>query len=104
MSYYNFTNDAIYELERQRTMNYGTESDEQQECELCGRDDKSIFIVNSRCICEDCACNELRDAFEDIEPSRTKSEIDAAEIFKRIVDDFTDNELLSYIEDIYVRI
>ena len=35
MSYYNYTNDAIYELEKQRTMNYGSENDYPQQCELC---------------------------------------------------------------------
>ncbi len=104
MSYYNYTNDAIYELEKQRTMNYGEESDFPKQCELCGRDDKAVFVVNSRCICEDCACNELRDAFEDIEPSSTPSGIDAGVIFNRIIDDFTDSELISYIEDVYTRI
>ena len=104
MSYYNYTNDAIYELEKQRTMNYGSENDYPQQCELCGRDDKSVFVVNSHHICEDCACNELRDTFEDIEPSSTPSGIDSAEIFKHIIEDFTDNELLSYIEDIYTRL
>lgn len=84
-------------------MSFG-EEDFPKQCELCGHDEKPVFLVNAHCLCENCVCNELRDAFEDIEPSLTPSGIDAAEIFNRIADDFTDRELLSYIEDVYTHI
>gem|GEM_PF-6644074 len=107
MSYLNYTNDAIYELERQRTCNYGADfeaEEELQTCEECGTGGKSLFLINSHKVCEDCVCNIIRDALEDFEPFSAKYDIDAGEIFKNIIEDFTDSEILCYVEDIYERL
>lgn len=107
MSYLNYTNDAIYELERQRTCNYGADFEAEegvQTCEECGTGGKSLFLINSHKVCEDCVCNVIRDAFEDFEPSPAKYDIDAGEIFKNIIEDFTDSEILCYVEELYERL
>lgn len=107
MSYLNYTNDAIYELERQRTNNYGADYEAEDNilfCDECGSRGKNLFLINSRKVCEDCVCNIIRDAFEEIEPPSAKYDIDAAQIFKNIIEDFTDNEILCYVEDIYEKL
>ena len=107
MRYNNYTNDAIYELERQRTYNYGVDYEREaydDGCEQCGSNKKTIFKINSHMLCEDCACNALRDSFEDFEPTSYPFGIDAERIFKQITDDFSDSELLSYIENVYEKI
>lgn len=107
MIYNNYTNDEIYELERQRTFNYGADYERNEfspSCEKCGNDSKTIFNINSHHVCEDCICNALRDTFEDFEPSYLPFNIDARTIFKNITDDFSDNELISYVENLYEKI
>lgn len=106
MRYNNYTNDAIYELERQRTYNYGDgffDDENSPVCDKCGCCDKTIFITDSHRLCEDCICDTLRDSFEELEPSQTRFGIDASRIFKNITEDFSDSELLSYVENIYEK-
>lgn len=107
MSYFNYTNDAIYELERQRTHNFGADYESQPVapiCEECGNDNKIIFKINSHYICEDCVCNLLRDAFDELAPTSSPISLNAEMILKNIIEDFSDSELLSYVEDVYEKI
>lgn len=105
MRYNNYTNDAIYELERQRTLNYGNNYNDYTmvECENCTASEKTIFKIGNRLLCEDCICNYLRDCFEEIEFISDANNVDVCEIFKNIIYDFTDSELITYVENLYEK-
>ena len=106
MRYNNYTDDAIYELERQRTYNYGegfSISEDEVSCDKCGTKNKTIFITDSHRLCEDCICDALRESFEDFSPIASPFGVDIEKIFKNITEDFSDTELLSYVENIYEK-
>lgn len=106
MRYNNYTNDAIYELERQRTYNYADgfyNEEESAVCDKCGTGNKTIFITDSHRLCEDCICDTLRDSFEEFSSQLPSFGIDVERIFKNITEDFSDSELLSYVENIYEK-
>lgn len=102
MYYKNYTQDAVLELERQRTMPYEASYNNQSEhyCRECGSSSK-LHKINSHYLCEDCICNSLREVYAGIEENMTVLSIDALEVLKNIISDFSDNELIYYVENLY---
>lgn len=105
MYYKNYTEDAVCELERQRTQvnenlyNFDTQDDEY--CEECGSSSKKLHNINSHLLCEDCICCSLRELYAGIEQDMTILNMNALEILKNIISDFSDNELMYYVENVY---
>lgn len=108
MYYKNYTEDAVLELERQRTQTYeDTYQFSKQSnlcCEECGSSLKKLHNINSHTFCEDCICDSLREVYDSIEQNMTVLNIDALEILKDILSDFSDNELLCYVENRYEEV
>ncbi len=103
MRYKNYTNEAIYELERQRTMNYGICDDEGRCCENgCGNN--TLYDVGGRTLCEDCLIDEVRSEFEKLLRSEDENDNFSVDIIKDIISDFSDSEILTYIENRYDKI
>lgn len=102
MYYKNYTEDAVLELERQRTSPYETSYNNQGElyCKECGSYSK-LHKINSQYLCEECICNSLREVYAGIEGNMTVYSIDASEVLKNIISDFSDNELIYYVENLY---
>ena len=107
MYYKNYSEDAVLELERQRTQTHDTyQFTEQSEesCEECGSSTKKLHNINSHLFCEDCICDSLREVYASIDQNMTVLNIDALEILKDIISDFSDNELLCYVENRYEEV
>ena len=107
MLYKNYTNDAVSELERQRTGNYGSdlfEEDSDIKCCECKNSASSLFKINSKYYCSDCICELLREIFSDMADECDSYDIGAKDILKDIISDFSDNELLYYVENRYETI
>lgn len=105
MYYNNYSQDAVMELERQRLDSYldkycVTESEEKS-CEECGTYSKKLHYINSHWLCEDCICDSLREVYASINQDITVFNIDAIEILKDIIADFSDSELMCYVENRY---
>ncbi len=100
MVYKNYTNEAMYELERQRTMNYGNINEES----LCenGCQSSILYNVEGRILCQDCLIEEVRDTLEQIILNEDESV--CAKIIQDIFSDFSDSEILTYIENRYDKI
>ena len=102
MYYKNYTQDAVSELERQRTQTYDTYRFTEHFdkcCEECGSSSKKLHKINSRLFCEDCICDSLREVYASIDQNMTVLSMDALEILKDILSDFSDSELLCYVEN-----
>lgn len=107
MQYKNYTQEAIYELERQRTGNYGIDYEQKRsdlECELCRAGDNNLYEVNSHIYCGECICDMLREMFSSAAEMMTNEGIDATTILTDIICDFSDNEILCYVENLYERL
>ncbi|MDY3929253.1 MAG: hypothetical protein SOZ34_07830 [Clostridia bacterium] len=105
MLYKNYTAAALSELERQRTDDYSydlSDDDGDFVCCECKSHSNTLFNINSEYYCPDCICELLRDAYSGIAISQDN--IGAADILKDIVSDFSDNELLCYVENRYEKI
>ena len=105
MYYENFTESAVLELERQRTQAYKDiyqiNKNDDKCCEECGSSLKKMYNVASHLLCEDCICDSLREVYATIEQNITILNIDAIGILKDIISDFSDSELLCYVENRY---
>ncbi len=107
MIYQNTTEDAVMALERHRTQNYGNEylnSTEDEVCDICQRPSDVVFKIRNHNLCKNCVCDSLRELYARIELNMTENEIEAEEILKDIIDDFSDSELLCYVEARYEKI
>lgn len=105
MYYKNYSREAVLELERQRTQAYNdtyqVDTDNDRSCEECGSSLKKLYDINSHLLCGDCICDSLREVYASINQNMTILNIDALEILKDIISDFSDNELLCYVENRY---
>lgn len=108
MYYKNYSQYAASELERQRLQ---TEEDsyrftEQNTdcCEECGSSKKKLHSIKSHIFCSDCICESLREVYASLDQNMTVLNIDALEILKDILSDFSDCELLCYVENRYEEV
>ena len=105
MYYKNYSQEAVLELERQRTQayeeTYQTNNSNDECCEECGSSLKKLYNINSHLLCGDCICDSLREVYASINENMTVLNIDALDILKDIISDFSDNELLCYVENRY---
>ncbi len=108
MYYKNYSQEAVLELERQRTQTYhdaySLTQHNEKSCEECGADLKKLHKINSHWLCEDCICDSLREVYDSIEQNMTVLHMDALEILKDIISDFSDNELMCYVENRYEEV
>lgn len=102
MRYKNYTNEAICELERQRLMDCD-DSNADINCDN-GCCNNILYNVNGRILCEECLIEEIRNEFEKIFSSEDDEENITSEIIKDIISDFSDSEILTYIENRYDKI
>ena len=103
MRYKNYTNEAIYELENQRIGDYNNVEDNETYCEN-GCFNSVIYNVDNRFLCQDCLIEEIRDTFNNILASEDDENNFTSEIIKDIISDFSDSEILTYIENRYDKI
>lgn len=101
MRYKNYTNEAIYELERQRIMEDDSK-DPEYECEN-GCTGAPIYNAEGRLLCEDCLIEEVRKTFTSMLLSEDDDDF-PCKIIKDIIDDFSDSEILTYIECRYEKV
>ena len=108
MYYKNYTEDAVLELERQRTQlyedSYNLDNENEQFCEECGSSSNKLHNINSHLLCEDCICCSLREVYAGIKQNMTTLHMDALEILENIISDFSDNELMYYVENLYEEV
>ncbi len=107
MLYKNYTNDAVLELERQRTDNYASglfDNGSFVKCCECKTNGKPLYKINSKYYCPDCICELLREVYSDISDECDSYDIGANDILKDIISDFSDNELLCYVQNRYETI
>ena len=102
MRYKNYTNEAIYELEKQRTMNYGYGEKDDLHCEN-GCSGSVLYNTDGHIICEECLIEDVRNTFMNMLNTEDDSNF-ASQIIKDIISDFSDSELLTYIENRYDKI
>lgn len=106
MIYKNYTDEAIYELERQRTLNFYDDyeySNQGCECSECRRAHGVFFEINSNTYCSDCICEMLREEYENITKLLPDDRVTSGEILEDIIADFSDSELLCYVENRYKK-
>ena len=101
MRYKNYTNEAIYELERQRIMEDDT-YDPDSVCEN-GCSGTPIYNAEGRLLCQDCLIEEVRNTFTSMLLSEDDEDF-PCKIIKDIIDDFSDSEILTYIECRYEKV
>ena len=101
MRYKNYTNDAIFELERQRTLS----DDERNPDYVCenGCTNSPLYNRDGRIFCEDCLIEEVRNTFTSMLLSEDDEDF-ACKIIRDIIDDFSDSEILTYIESRYEKV
>ena len=106
MIYKNYSQKALYELEKQRTCDYDfyEENEESYICDECRGEDDIFFEVDSKKYCSCCLCDYLREQFSKFANQCDEGLIDSAQILNDIISDFSDNELICYIENRYKRI
>lgn len=102
MRYKNYTTEALYELERQRTADYGN-SEEERTCCDNGCTNDVLYTVGDRILCEECLIDEVRSEFERLFFSDDETDNFSTEIIKDIISDFSDSEILAYIENRYEK-
>lgn len=103
MRYKNYSNEALYELERQRTSDYGNfDTEGQRLCEN-GCSSGVLYRVGESLFCEDCLIDEVRGEFERLAESEEENGAPSAELIKDIISDFSDSEILTYIENRYEK-
>ena len=99
MRYKNYTTDAIYELENQRIGEY--DASNSLSCQN-GCYNNTLYKVNDQIFCEDCLIEEVRNAFDTVFSS--DGDNISNEIIKDIISDFSDSEILTYIENRYDKV
>lgn len=102
MRFKNYTHDAIRELEHQRMEGF---SDQQGQDSFCdnGCSGTVLFDIGDRVLCEDCLIEEVRETLSElICPEETDSA--ACKVIQDIVSDFSDSEILTYIENRYEKL
>ena len=107
MIYKNYTDKAILEMEKQRTGDYGSCLEENFNdflCDECRTGDVMLFEVGSKILCSECICDRLREEFHNCINSYENETEFANEILDDIISDFSDNELIMYIENKYNKI
>lgn len=107
MIYKNYTDEAIFELERQRTMNYYDDCDDNSsecECAECKTVRGTFYEINSVTYCSDCVCELLREGYETILSEFPDDRVTSGKILEDIIADFSDSELLCYVENKYKKI
>ena len=107
MIYKNYTDEAIYELERQRTLNYYDDCEDslsECECDECKRTHGTFYEINSVTYCSDCICELLREGYENILNTIPDDRVASVKILEDIIADFSDNELLCYVENKHKKI
>lgn len=102
MQYKNYSNDALYELERQRTMDYSNAYEYGLVCEN-GCSNNVLYNADGRILCEECLIDEVRKTFMQLLDSEDDENISFA-IIRDIVSDFSDSEILTYIENRYEKV
>lgn len=102
MRYKNYTDEAVYELERQRTMNYGNDFTNTPCCEN-GCFSSVLYNADGHIICEECLIENVRNTFMDMLNAEENAGF-AAQVIKDIIYDFSDSEILTYIENRYDKI
>lgn len=96
-----YTRDALTELERQRDTDYGNTED----CPLCdnGCSDSTVFDVYGRTLCPDCIIEEVRTCLTELLPPEDSGE-PSGDILNDIFSDFSDSEILTYIENRFEKL
>lgn len=102
MRYKNYTNDAIYALENQRIGEYNDVEKDEHTCEN-GCFNGTLYNIDNHILCQDCLIEEVRNAFFNILNSEEENSF-SSEIVKDIISDFSDSEILTYIENRYDKI
>lgn len=102
----NYENYALLELEKQRTNNYGNDIPEYDNytnsiCCKCGKT-QNVLDINSCFVCSDCILEMLREEFSQLDDDKNIYNINLSLILNDIISDFSDSELLSYIENRYI--
>lgn len=97
----NHTRDAVLELERQRDADYGN-SEEYSVCDN-GCASSVIFDVYGKSRCSDCIIEEVRTAFFELLPAEESGNV-ATDILNDIFSDFSDSEILTYIENRFEKL
>ena len=101
MRYKNYTDEAIYELENQRIGEYDDTND--TSCKN-GCYNNTLYMVDNQILCQDCLIEEVRNAFDTVFSSEDDENSFSNEIIKDIISDFSDSEILTYIENRYDKI
>ena len=70
MYYENFSENAVLELERQRTQAYEYTNNDTY-CEECGSSLKKLYNIDSHLLCGDCICDSLREVYASINQNMT---------------------------------
>lgn len=107
MLYKNYSNEAILELERKRTGNYGADCENMASngyvCACCGEKTDGIYIVMKNVVCERCICEELRETAKKLFVPKGESGMNTTEILKNIISDIEDNEMMCYVAELYEK-
>lgn len=104
MYYKNYSQYAVSELEWQRLQtedSYRFNERDDACCEECGSAQKKLHSINSHLFCSDCICESLREVYASIDQNMNVLNIDTSEILKDILSDFSDSELMCYVENRY---
>ena len=102
MIYKNYTDEAIMELEYQRTGEYGANEAGENSCDsgcLCD----VLYRTEDGVLCEDCLIEDVRSELSDLD-EKWEKETPAKKIIRDIFSDFSDSEILTYIENRYEKI
>lgn len=102
MSYKNYTAEAVWALEQQHNADYNEYADENRVCDNgCAGD--ALFDIYGKILCPDCLIEEVRNLFDELNDA-DNSQNAAAEILNDIFADFSDAEILTYIENRFEKI
>ena len=103
MIYDNYSQNSILEMEKHKTDNYGFDMSEPAVfCDECRISDGDFYEFNSEILCSDCMCDLVREKIATVKYEDEDSQFH--ELICDIMSDFSDNELLYYIENIFKKI
>ncbi len=96
----NYTKEAVLELERQRDACCNTD-----EYALCdnGCSGNVVFEVYGNTLCPDCIIEDVRNTLAELLPPEDSGDA-AADILNDIFSDFSDTEILTYIENRFEKL
>lgn len=107
MLYENYSNEAILEMEGQRTGNYGADIENMASnrsiCACCGGKADKLYIVVKNMMCERCICEEMRKAAKKLFVPKGERGMNATEILKNIISDVEDDEMMCYVAELYEK-